>query len=83
MHFIANCLCSADDAELCLMRGEYEMELSLSAEATGNLNRALSHVMKAVGRCSKNTLSLVIVFLSLENYHFFFAYMLFNLNNYA
>ena len=42
----------AGDVELWLIRGEYEMELSLSAESSGNLNGALSHVNKAVGTCS-------------------------------
>jgi len=67
-------LCSADDSESWLMRGEYEMELCSAAEAAGNLAGALSHVNKAVGMYIQQHSSIIagqrcdVFFLPLQTY---------------
>jgi len=56
--------CASDgDTDSWLMRGEYEMQLCLSAEAAGSLSRALSHVNKAVGMYNSIILWLTCAFI--------------------
>jgi len=56
--------CTAGDAtDLCLMRGEHEMQLCLSAEGADSLTKALSHVNKAIGMYSTTSIAMILMYI--------------------